>query len=104
MAREALAWVGLEPSAEAYWHAAINDPNLPARERQDMIEDLNEDGLSDPRYPSPDDLPLILSRIELIQAVGPYAMDKVNADAFQEAYKDLVNLAAVALGGGEPVR
>lgn len=104
MAREALTWVGLEPSAEAYWHAAINDPNLPARERQDLIEDLNEDGLSDPRYPSPDDLPLILSRIELIQAVGPYAMDKVNADAFQEAYKDLVNLAAVALGGGEPVR
>ena len=32
------------------------------------------------------------------------AMDRVNADAFQEAYKDLVNLANVALGGGRPVR
>jgi hypothetical protein len=31
-------------------------------------------------------------------------MDEVNADAFLEAYKDLVNLAAVALGRGEPVR
>jgi len=32
------------------------------------------------------------------------AMDKVNADAFEEAYKDLLNLANVAMGGGEPVR
>ena len=45
-----------------------------------------------------------LSRIELIEGVGPYAMDQNNADAFQEAYKDLVNLANLVLGGGEPVR
>jgi len=31
-------------------------------------------------------------------------MDEVNAVALQEAYKDLVNLANVAMGGGEPVR
>jgi hypothetical protein len=49
-------------------------------------------------------LPVILSRILLIEAVGPDAMDQVNADAFQEAYKDLVNLANLALGGGGPVR
>jgi hypothetical protein len=102
-AREALALVGLDPEAEAYWYAAINDPNLSAKERQDLIEDLNEDGLSDPKHPSPDDLPTILSRLELIEAVAPDAMDKVNADAFKEAYKDLVNLANVATGGGEPV-
>jgi hypothetical protein len=104
LAREALALVGLDPIAEAYWYAAINNPNLPAKERQDLIEDLNEDGLSDPKHPGPDDLPVILSRIHHIEAVGPYVMDKVNADAFEEAYKDLVNLACVALGGGEPVR
>ena len=104
LAREALALVGLDPIAEAYWFSAINDPNLPAKERQDLIEDLNEDGLSDPKHPGPEDLPVILSRIRHIEAVGPYAMDKVNADAFEEAYKDLVNLAYVALGGGEPVR
>ena len=103
-AREALALVGVDPMAEAYWHAAINDPKLPAKERQDLIEDLNEDGLSDPKHPSPEDLPVILSRIQLIEAAGPYAMDQVNADAFQEAYKDLVNLADVAVGGGEQVR
>jgi len=104
LAREALALVGIDPAAEAYWEAAINDPNLSGHERADLIEDLNEDGLSDPKHPAPEDLPVILSRIQLIEAVGPYAIDQVNADAFQEAYKDLINLADVALGGGEPVR
>lgn len=104
LARVALALVGADPTAEAYWFAAINDPTLPAEERQDLIEDLNEDGLSDPKHPAPEDLPLLLSRIQLIEAAGPNAMDQVNTDAFQEAYKDLVNLANVALGRGEPVR
>jgi hypothetical protein len=104
LAREALALVGLDPTAEAYWHSAINDPALSAHERQDLIEDLNEDGLLDPKHPAPEDLPVILSRIRIIEAAGPYAMDQVNADAFQEAYKDLMNLAYAALGGGEPVR
>jgi hypothetical protein len=103
-AREALALVGVDPTAEAYWHAAINDPTLPANERQNLIEDLNEDGISDPKHPSPQDLPVILHRIQLIEVAGPYAMDQVNADAFQEAYKDLVNLADLAVGGGQPVR
>jgi len=104
MAREALAFVGADPMAEAYWYAAINDPGLPPKERQDLIEDLNEDGLSDPKNPGPEDLPLILSRLRLIEQAGPDAMDQVNAAAFQEAYKDLVNLANLAAGGGEPVR
>jgi hypothetical protein len=104
VARIALAWVGLDPGAEAYWYAAINDPDLPANERQDLIEDLNEDGLSDPKHPTLEDLPLIVNRLSLIEEAGPNAMDQVNADAFQEAYKDLLNLANVAMGGGEPVR
>ena len=103
-ARVALAWVGVDPAAEAYWYEAINDPNLPPNERKDLIEDLNEDGLSDPKHPTVDDLPLIVSRLFLIEAARPEAMDQVNADAFQEAYKDLVNLANLAMGGGEPVR
>jgi hypothetical protein len=103
-AREALAFVGADPEAEAYWYAAINNPALPARERQDLIEDLNEDGLSDPKHPGLDDLPLIVNRILLIEELGPSAMDQVNADAFAEAYKDLVNLANLAMGDGTPVR
>jgi hypothetical protein len=97
LARAALARVGLDPDAESYWYAAINNPNLPAAERSDLIEDLNEEGLANPRNPTPDDMPVILNRIKMIETVAPDAMDKVNADAFQEAYKDLVNLAAKAI-------
>ena len=100
VARVALAYVGADADAEMYWYAAINDPSLSAHERQDLIEDLNEDGLSDPHNPTMEDLPLILNRIGLIEAVVWDAMDEVNADAFQEAYKDLVNLAIQALANG----
>ena len=91
-AREALSFVGADPDANEYWLGAINNPNLPANERQNLIEDLNEDGLSDPQNPGPEDLPLILNRIQLIEELAPNAMDQVNADAFAEAYKDLVNM------------
>jgi hypothetical protein len=100
MARAALAFVGADPDAEMYWYQAINDPSLSAHERSDLIEDLNEDGLSDPRNPTPEDLPLILNRIQLIEAIAWDAVDEVNAAAFQEAYKDLVNLAFRVLGNG----
>jgi hypothetical protein len=104
LAREALAFVGADPMAEEYWFTAINDPDLPAKERQDLIEDLNEDGLSDPKHPGPEDLPLILNRIVLIEKVAPTAPDQVNADALQEAYKDLQQLARMAMGSDEQVR
>lgn len=97
-ARVALSLVGADPEAEAYWAAAINDPNLSANERQNLIEDLNEDGLSDPKHPGPQDLPLILNRLRLIDELAPYAMDQVNSDAFQEAQKDLL-----AMLNGKPV-
>jgi len=97
VARVALAFVGADPDAEMYWYEAINNPSLSAHERQDLIEDLNEDGLSDPRNPTADDLPLILNRIQIIEDVIWDAMDEVNTDAFLEAYKDLVNLAFLAM-------
>ena len=103
-ARVALAHVGLDPEAEAYWYGAINDPTLSAQEREDLIEDLNEEGFADPKHPSLEELPLILRRLELIELLAPYAMDQVNLNSFAEAYKDLQNLAEVALGGGAPVR
>ena len=92
VARDALSLVGVDPAAEQYWALAINDSSLPENERQDLIEDLNEDGFPDPRNVTADDLPLIVSRLLLIEQLAPDAMDKVNADAFQEAYKDLVNM------------
>jgi len=98
LARVALYAVGSDPVAEAYWIAAINDSSLPTEERKDLIEDLNEDGLSDPHHPSAQDMPLILRRIRLIEQLAPSAMDDVNRDALAEAYKDLVGLA----NGQEP--
>ncbi len=97
-------FVGADPLAEAYWYIAINDPALPPTERQDLIEDLNEDGFPDPKHPTMEDLPLIINHIALIERTVPAAMDEVNLEAFLEAYKDLLNLADVALGGGKLVR
>jgi hypothetical protein len=98
VARIALSMVGQDEDAELYWLQAINDPSLSAEERKDLIEDLNEDGLSDYKNPTEEDLPLILSRIALLEQIGPEAMDDVNAAAFEEAYKDLMNLYAKVSG------
>jgi hypothetical protein len=92
LAREALGYVGADPLAETLWYEAINDPNITPHDRQDLIEDLNENGFADPKHLTSDDLPLIVNRLQLIEQLGPDAMDQVNADAFAEAYKDLVNM------------
>lgn len=94
IARAALGFVGLDPEAEEVWYWAINDPSLSPDDRKNLIEDLNEDGFPDPKNITIDDLPLILSRIELIEELGPDAMDETNAEAFAEAYKDLVKMLA----------
>jgi hypothetical protein len=96
VARVALIFVGADPAAEAYWFDAINDPTLSPSERQDLIEDLNEEGFPDPHHPTADDLPLIVNRLELIEEIAWEAMDEVNSDAFAEAHKDLVRMAQIA--------
>ena len=68
-------------------HLVINDLSLSANAHQNLIEDLNEDGLSHPQNPTLDDLPVIKYRIQLIEELASSAMDKVNADAFDEAHK-----------------
>jgi hypothetical protein len=97
-ARMALSFVGADPVAENIWVAAINDPSLPPNTRKDLIEDLNEDGFPDPKHITEDDLPLIMNRLELITALAPESMDDVNAEAFAEAYKDLVNMVYRLMG------
>ena len=93
LARAALAGVGADPEAEQVWMVAINDPAMSAHQRSDLIEDLNEDGFDDPSNVRPDELPLVMSRLAIIEELAPFAMDQVNADAFAEAHKDLVNIA-----------
>jgi hypothetical protein len=98
IARQALSFVGADPDAENVWVQAINDPGTSAHDRQDLIEDLNEDGFPDPQHVTSDDLPLIESRIALIEQLAPDSLDDVNAAAFAEAYKDLINMHAQAMG------
>ncbi len=94
LARVALSFAGVDPEAEEVWAEAINNPDLPPKEREDLIEDLNEEGFPDPKNITPEDLPLILNRLALIEEHWPDAMDEVNWKAFAEAYKDLVNMLA----------
>jgi hypothetical protein len=98
-ARAALSFVGMDAEAEVVWASTINDPSVDPKTRKDLIEDLNEDGFPDPKHLSADDLPLILKRIELIENHAPLSMDEVNAAAFQEAYKDLLDMAEKAARG-----
>ncbi len=98
VAFRALWYVGVDPEAEKTWMTAINDLNLPPDVRSDLIEDLNDEGYTDNSNPTKADLPLILARLELIERISAHAIDEVNAKAFEEAYKDLLELY-VRLGG-----
>jgi len=102
-ARVAMSLVGVDPEAEAYWLEAIFDSGLPENEREDLMEDLNEEGLSDHKRPGPQDLPMILNRLAIIEEILPHA-DEFMVTHLGEAYKDLVNLAEITQGGGTPVR
>jgi hypothetical protein len=101
-ARAAMSLVGIDPDAEAYWLGAIFDSSLPENEREDLMEDLNEEGLSDAKHPGPQDLPVILNRLVIIEEILPFA-DEFMVEHLGEAYKDLLNLADVTQGRGEPV-
>jgi hypothetical protein len=101
LAREALAMVGINPEAEKYWFEAIHDPNLPTAERQDLIDDLNEQGLPDPKHPTQEDLPVIVSRLEALEALAPTLSQELD---WKECHDDLVNLIELANGRGKPVQ
>jgi hypothetical protein len=92
LAREALAYVGTDAEAESIWLEAINDPALSAGQRRNLIEDLNEDGFPNPKRITLDDVPLIQSRLLLIDQLAAESLDDVNAEAFDEAKKDLENM------------
>lgn len=97
-ARLALSFAGADTQATEFYTQTVNDKSLTGNHRSNLIEDLNEDGFPDPRNLTPNDLPLVENRIALVEQLAPGAMDKVNADAFQEAYKDLVNMRAKITG------
>jgi hypothetical protein len=95
--RDVLAMVGMDDEADQFWLNAIFDTSLSDNERADLMEDLNEAGFDDPANVTADDLPLILSRLELIGAVLPNA-DDFMTEHLMEAQKDLANMASAASG------
>ena len=92
LVRLALAYVGADPQADAFYQSAIGDLSLTKNHRSNLIEDLNEDGFADPHNLQATDLPMIQNRIALIEELAPRENDPVNAAALKEAYKDLVNM------------
>lgn len=105
LARVALAYVGVDPQAEQMFHASLFDPALKPDHRRELVEDLNQDGLSNKKNPSAQDLQIIQSRFELTQAYlqqDYVQQDKVLFKAFNEADKDLrkaLERAAAAAAG-----
>ena len=92
LARVALTWVGTDDRAEQFYQAAINDPNLPANARKNLVEDLNQDGFKNPKQLGATDLPLIERRLAFIEKTAPAAKDPVLVAAFAEAKKDLLGM------------
>jgi hypothetical protein len=98
LARNAMLLVGKDPVAEAIWLRAINDPDMPKNARVDLIEDIADEGFSNPMTKA--DLPLVEARLRLIERLTPLAMDEVNRVSFGEAYKDLIATLARLRGAG----
>jgi hypothetical protein len=94
LAREAMALVGVDPEAEAYWLAAIHDPTLSDSEREDLIEDLNESGFSNAngREATLADLWIVENRIDLLIELKELGPDDFMASHIDEALKDLTNI------------
>jgi hypothetical protein len=99
LVRVALAYAGASDQANQLLRQAINDPNMSADARRNLIEDLNEAGFADPHNPAASDIALIQARIALIERLAAGATDPVNIRAFQEAYKDLNNMLNRLLAG-----
>ena len=102
LARVALTYLGSNPQAEPLYKTAINDLSLPKDHRRELIEDLNTDGFANKRNPTPADVTLIQNRLQFIQQHAPNAADVVNAKAFAEAHKDLLQMLNKANAGAQP--
>jgi hypothetical protein len=98
LAFRALWYLGVDPEAEKTWSRAINDPNMPPGVRSDLIVDMIDEGYTDNDHPTKADLPVIRARLEILERYAPYAMDRVNAEAFAEAYRTMLELY-IRLGG-----
>jgi hypothetical protein len=92
LGRLALSYVGADDSALELFHQAAFDPQLKPDQRRELVEDLNQDGLTQRKNPSAETLQIIAKRYALTQTYlqQDYVKnDKTLFAAFQEANKDL---------------
>jgi hypothetical protein len=92
LAFRSLWYLGVDPEAERTWTRAINDRNLPAGVRSDLIVDMIDEGYTDNGHPAEADLPTILARLSIVERHAPHAMDEVNRAAFEDAYRHLLSM------------
>lgn len=105
LARVALSFVGVNPQAVDLFHTAVLDPALLPDQRRNLVEDLNQDGISNRKAPTPEDLQIITKRFELTQAY--LQQDYIQNDnllnaAFREADKDLRKMLERAAAANPP--
>lgn len=107
LARVALAYVGANQQALDLFHTAVLDPSMLPDQTRNLIEDLNDDGLSNRKAPTPEDLKIIANRYALTQAYlqEDYVRnDKLLNAAFREADKDLRAMLDKAAAGTGPMK
>ncbi len=103
LARLALTYVGANEQAAELFHTAVLDQTLTPDQKRNLVEDLNQDGLSNTRNPTPEELKIIANRYKLTQAYlqQDYVLnDKLLNAAFREADKDLRNMLQRAAAAG----
>jgi len=92
VAFRALWYLGTDSAAEATWAAAINDPRLPEGVRSDLIIDMIDEGYTDNERPGAADLAVVRARLQILERHAPHAMDEINARAFEQAYREMLQL------------
>ncbi|EEF61649.1 hypothetical protein [Pedosphaera parvula] len=94
LARIGLYYAGDNPQANQLFDAAVHNESLSVDARRNFIEDLNQDGISNQKNPTPEDQKIIEARIKLIQSYydnGGMNQPILNG-ALNEAMKDLQGL------------
>lgn len=91
-ARAAVAEVGVNEESETVWLAAVNNRQIPAETRAELINALTEEGFSDTDEYTDDDLPLIAARLAIVERLAPESIDETNAAAFSQALETLSDL------------
>ncbi len=89
LGRFALNFAGLNAQADNLWQKAIFDKVISVKDRNELIEDLNQDGFESTRNPTQRDLLLIRNRLALIARYRGQTDEPGITAGFDEVQRDL---------------